>query len=172
MQSQKTQIVAMFLSFSSMQIMTCAPAPPVSSSARTISAEWCAPVIPATATTASATVTERSPTAWVAALASRFRAVAVVAVDVTHLSSPLDAQTWTSAPTGTPAPATRSASTRWGASGVSVRRASSWRETGEPAQRAREVRTALFSKHPPPFLFSETSFHNARDLVRLAAGCR
>lgn len=50
--------------------MTCALAPPASSSARTISAEWCAPVIPATATTASATAAERSRTAWVAALPS------------------------------------------------------------------------------------------------------
>lgn len=50
--------------------MTCALAPPVSSSVRTISAEWCAPAIPASATTASATVAERSRTAWVAALPS------------------------------------------------------------------------------------------------------
>lgn len=48
-----------------MQIMTCALAPPVSSSARTTSAEWCAPVTLATATTESATVAGRSRTAWV-----------------------------------------------------------------------------------------------------------
>ncbi|TMS08412.1 hypothetical protein E3U43_005895 [Larimichthys crocea] len=45
-----------------LKTMMCALAPPVSNSVLTILVEWCAPVTPATATTASATETERSPT--------------------------------------------------------------------------------------------------------------
>ncbi|XP_054613461.1 collagen and calcium-binding EGF domain-containing protein 1 isoform X2 [Dunckerocampus dactyliophorus] len=47
------------------KIMTCVLAPPVSSSVPITSAEWCAPVTQATATTASATGTARSLTVWV-----------------------------------------------------------------------------------------------------------
>ncbi len=48
-----------------LQTTMCVLAPPVSSSVLTILVEWCAPVTPATATTVSATETERSPTVWV-----------------------------------------------------------------------------------------------------------
>lgn len=48
-----------------MQIMMCVLAPPVSSSVLIILVEWCARVTPGTATTASATETERNLTAWV-----------------------------------------------------------------------------------------------------------
>lgn len=45
--------------------MTCVLAPPASNNAQTISGVWCAPVIPATVTTASATESGRSHTVWV-----------------------------------------------------------------------------------------------------------
>ena len=45
------------------QSTMCVPAPPVSSSALTTLAVWCAPVTAVTATTASDTGTARSPTA-------------------------------------------------------------------------------------------------------------
>lgn len=48
-----------------LQTMMCVLAPPVSNSVLTILVGLCAPATPATATTVSATETERSLTVWV-----------------------------------------------------------------------------------------------------------
>lgn len=150
--------------------MTCAPAPPVSSSARTISAEWCAPVIPATATTVSATAAERSRTAWVAAPASYYCtvAVAVVVVDVAQLvlHSPC-------ADVDECADRNSSACTQLCVNSVGSFRCECEKgffleRDGRTCTKGERGENRSFIAAPPPFLSSQVSFHIAPDL-QLAA---